>query len=1068
MTKQIVDQSDREKIKYELDKNFLVEAGAGSGKTTSLVERMVNLIRFGYQIHEIVAITFTRKAADELKNRFQSQLEKAWKMESDREIKSNLETALHNVDQCFLGTVHSFCAQLLRERPVEAQLDLHFNELEEQDDRKLVEIVWERYLTKLRLEDPQALAVIAETGIHLDKLKDSLQEMKNYPDVLWFSTRKEKPDVIRVYKQFISLLKEANRAIPDSPPEKGYDALQQIIIQAIRKNRFQPKLKEYQMIETFELFDKKRLKPTQKKWRTKEDAKEYDSKIKIFFEDQIKDILVAWKEFVHPIVVDFLKPAFVQYEQLKRERSLLNFQDLLMKSAQLLKENSEVRQYFQKKYRCLLIDEFQDTDPIQAEIMFYLTSEDICEQNWVNCKPRPGSLFVVGDPKQAIYRFRRADIDTYNRVKDLICSHGGEVLQLTMNFRTVDNVTAKLNNVFETYLPEIENTYQAAFRPLNSFKEAKDTDFTGILKLNVAGDKKEDVIQNDAEMIALTISSLIKKGYPPKEFMVLTRYNDGIDIYTRTLQNYGIPVSVSGEMVIGETQEFQELLLLLDVFLDSTNSVSFVAVLRSVFFGISDDELYQWKEAGGTFKMNSQAPENLLLETKAKFENVLNKLQTYKKWVKKYSPTVAIEKMIEDIGFYALLIAKNYGQREYVRLKQLISAIRKAEENGETSFHAIVKKVTEMVQTQTRVVNLGNDDNAVQIMNVHKAKGLEAPIVFLAHPAKIVDSAKFLSHHIKREDQISNGFFTFSKPYGFGSKIIAQPPNWEQFKAEELNYLYEEEIRILYVAATRAEKAIFISSWEGKSEKSPWNPLVSVLNNLEEYVLEEEVEQIENEHTSIFVTYQDFEAARDGLLTWKEKSLVPTYGKFSSTVDKDEIYTLEIDREAGGGKNWGLLVHELFEKLVKGQDMIHAVPNVLKKYAYPVDREEEIWSLIRDFQASLIWSQLQSAEIVLTEVPITLKMNPTDQLYEFLNSDNSNYPVIATGIIDLIYKYEGQWVIVDYKTDRPKEEGDLKKLTEYYQKQLLFYASAWEQLTGDKVHRTQIYFVTFNKFIEIN
>lgn len=126
MIKHIVDQLDREKIENNLYQTFLVEAGAGSGKTTSLVNRMVNIIRTGvYQINEIVAITFTKKAAEELKTRFQMKVEKEWKKENDEAEKQLLEHALNNIDQCFIGTVHSFCAQLLRERPIEAGLDLN-------------------------------------------------------------------------------------------------------------------------------------------------------------------------------------------------------------------------------------------------------------------------------------------------------------------------------------------------------------------------------------------------------------------------------------------------------------------------------------------------------------------------------------------------------------------------------------------------------------------------------------------------------------------------------------------------------------------------------------------------------------------------------------------------------------------------------------------------------------------------------------------------------------------------------------------------------------------------------
>src|SRR5690606_30536358 len=146
MSKSIVDQDARDKIKNNLNTNFLIEADAGSGKTTSLVERMVNLIYSGTcPIQKIVAITFTRKAADELKLRFQVELEKKWKDETDAMKQKRLSDAIQNMEQCFIGTVHAFCSKLLRERPMEAKLDINFQELEEAEDDDLLEEAWHLY-----------------------------------------------------------------------------------------------------------------------------------------------------------------------------------------------------------------------------------------------------------------------------------------------------------------------------------------------------------------------------------------------------------------------------------------------------------------------------------------------------------------------------------------------------------------------------------------------------------------------------------------------------------------------------------------------------------------------------------------------------------------------------------------------------------------------------------------------------------------------------------------------------------------------------------------------------------
>ena len=147
------------------------------------------------------------------------------------------------------------------------------------------------------------------------------------------------------------------------------------------------------------------------------------------------------------VAVPFVKEARRIYEERKKALSALNFQDLLLKAADLLATHPDVRQYFQEKYRYILVDEFQDTDPVQARLLMYLTGEELTEASWENITPRPGSLFVVGDPKQSIYSFRRADLSIYQRFKERITETGGEVVEFTTNFRSVNALGTWYNRI---------------------------------------------------------------------------------------------------------------------------------------------------------------------------------------------------------------------------------------------------------------------------------------------------------------------------------------------------------------------------------------------------------------------------------------------------------------------------------------------------------------------------------------------------------------------------------------------------------------------------------------------
>lgn len=1064
MTKTIIDQEARDKIKYELQTNFLVEAGAGSGKTTSLVDRMVNLIITGTaEIEEIVAITFTRKAADELKVRFQSKLEEAWKIESNLDIKFRLSEALQNIERCFIGTVHSFCAKLLRERPIEANLDLTFKELEESDDLELLEEAWQRYLQDIMDEKPHFFDQIHELGLSVDQIFPWVGKLKEYSDVDWITERVRKPDFTAEFQSFMNLVKEAKKSIPDPEPAKGYDSLQKAIIMGIQKERLIDATKEKNMISIFEIFNKS-LKPTLNRWHSKEDAKFYEEKIGSFFEVSIKPLLQSWKEYCHPFIVAFIQEALTAYEALKKERSLLNFQDLMMYTSLLLKKNPEVRSYFQEKYRFLLVDEFQDTDPLQAEIMFYLTSENPSEHIWTKCKPKAGSLFVVGDPKQAIYRFRRADIDTYNRVKQLMEEHNGEVLQLITNFRSVNSVTEELNTVFEELLPAVETLHQAAYRPLIAHQVDDGRSFTGIKRLTVPADfsKKDEVILKDAENISLIIQSLLKKGYRAKDFMVLTRYNDGVALYAKMIESLDIPVSISGEVILGETREFQDLWILLKSFIDPTDEVSFVAVLRGIFFGISDQELYEWKQAKGRFSIYSEIPEDLSPVIKEKFKNSLSILKLCQQRIRQLSPTAAIERIMEEVGFYSLLLKNGRNKRTYKSMLQMMEALRKQEGAGNTNYKQIVDALTKLLFEKTAVANMEEEADAVRIMNVHKAKGLEAPIVFLAHPAKQVNPESFLSQHIKREDYSSKGYFTFTVKNGFQEKEIAVPINWETYKAEELIYLTEEEMRIIYVAATRAEKALVISS-NGTNKKNPWSVLFEIENieELEVPEVEKEVKSAVNE-----ITFAEYQAKTVNKLAWLEQSKAKSFEHWTPTKDKDFSDVFEIEREAGGGKEWGTLIHDVFEKAVQGLDVARYIKVALSSHDIPASREEEVLNYLTNLRTSELWDEIQTADEVLAEVPFTLKVEKKDILYTYITkSPEEKQPFFVKGIIDLIYKKNGEWKIVDYKTDRAKRKEDYEKLQAFYSTQLSFYKHAWEEITNEKVSGESLYFLEPNMLV---
>ncbi|MDO9573439.1 MAG: UvrD-helicase domain-containing protein [Candidatus Contubernalis sp.] len=224
------DAAARERIRVTLDKNIMVEAGAGSGKTTCLIERMSALVVSGTcSVEKIAAITFTRKAAGELREKFQLELEKLLQKEKDQKIRERLSYALEKIDRAFLGTIHSFCGRLLRERPVEAGINPNFTEMKELEEELLAERCWQDYLLGVRLNKKKHLEKLEDMDLSLYDLKEAFFQLTYYPDVEIVREEVPFPDLNPAKKQLEVFLQLASKHLPGKEPKQGWDGLQNII-----------------------------------------------------------------------------------------------------------------------------------------------------------------------------------------------------------------------------------------------------------------------------------------------------------------------------------------------------------------------------------------------------------------------------------------------------------------------------------------------------------------------------------------------------------------------------------------------------------------------------------------------------------------------------------------------------------------------------------------------------------------------------------------------------------------------------------------------------------------------
>ncbi|MEJ5337637.1 MAG: UvrD-helicase domain-containing protein, partial [Thermus sp.] len=700
------DAEQRKKIVSCLEKNILVEASAGTGKTACLVERMVSLIRSGtcQDPSQLVGITFTRKAAEELKIRFREALTRALASADDPDERERLQRALGAFERCFLGTIHSFCARLLRERPVEAGVDPDFTEMDEVDERSLRKWAWRRFLRHLEEEAAVSdelsahLQTLATCGISPDQLEGAFslmadfQEIDHWPSGLEEARAADLASPMEAIAGFLRMLQGVKDRLPDDPGTDSFvPRLKRILRAGYRyvdrrpEEALEDKGGLIKFLEQFEGGNPERDRRITKwtgEWGfSREEADEILEGYKRAREAALS-LLECFRAEAYHAAVPVLRRAMDFLSSWKRDHGLLGYQDLLVKTAELLRENPEARRALRDRYRFILVDEFQDTDPVQAEILFLLTSKDPHERDWRKCVPLPGSLFVVGDPKQSIYRFRRADIQVYREVKARFQESHGEILVLQSNFRSLPCLVEKINAHFAggkpnegSFLPfghgdDVSPDYQS-MSPTREEPPRGGRTLQGIYFLRSSG-KKEDLVREEAELIARLIRRALDgeasipsrmdggggDGRPrPEDFMILTWRKEELAVYAEALGRWGIPHTVSGGRPLKYNQPLRLLYLLLKATLRPEDPVPLVALLRSSLFGLSDRELFLFKRAGGKFDLRSEVPSEKDLpeaELRSTTESVYRRLRLYRRWLFSMTPAAAAERIAEDCGLFAL------------------------------------------------------------------------------------------------------------------------------------------------------------------------------------------------------------------------------------------------------------------------------------------------------------------------------------------------------------------------------------------------------------------------------
>ena len=1039
------DQPARDRIRTDLATNLLVEAGAGSGKTTELVQRLLQHIATGTPVDQLAAVTFTRKAADELRERFQLALEKAIRdVETPASAQQRCVVALRDLDHAFLGTIHSFAARLLRERPIELGLDPEFEEIADIDDEPMTRAFWREWIDEARRLNDADVGALYACGLDPADLRDAFARAKVFHDVEFVSQSVDIPDVSACIAQLSALLDRGLALLPVTLPDDGPDKLM-LLLQRLQFSRsvadWTDATTACALLET--------LKPSstdivQKRWSSDKAGKATVKTLSVdfsgFLTASVEPVVRQWREYRYPIVMRVLGRAVSEFAARRVAHGTLGFDDLLMLCARLLREHPAVRNELGMRYRFLLIDEFQDTDPVLAELCLLLASDAMEGNDWQSVTPRPGALFVVGDPKQSIYRFRRADILIYERVRQRFATFGA-TLALTANFRSTNDIAALVNGHFSLALPAQTTGVQAAFSPLVTVNTSSAALTAGVKRYVVqfASGGGAAVLAADAALVSAWIAERITAGESPANFLVLTFNTAHITTYARMLAARNIPVTTTGANLTQE-HELREVIVLLRALADPGNPVKVVAALEGLFFGLSPADLYDARLANVPFAISSPVSGDTLPVQRA-----LALLWTWWQASRKSPADILLERIFAETGLLFLAAGSVLGEARAGALLHLVEMVRAEASSGQSGLTDAIDVLDALLDGDSSDAPLrpGRSD-AVRVMNLHKAKGLEAEIVILVAPVdrKEHEADVFVS---RGEHGAATGGLLITRGSGNQRQRLAQPVGWDSMQEAELQFRRAEDERLRYVATTRARRALLVAQAEKagattKPDASMWRPLAATLDSVAGAPIVIPITPESGRealHADISAFEMRIAAANARVVEARTPSLL--VDTVTGTVKGDTAYTEAVPRGiAGSGRAWGTAVHRCIDAMVRGrigESLQQFVRAVLDDERIKPSRFAELMQLLDAVARSPAFRAAISSGAAQSELSVMRAERRDDRV------------VVLEGVIDLAVRSDTGWQVIDWKSDAA-DEARWAELKATYDAQANAYADILKQVTG--------------------
>jgi ATP-dependent exoDNAse (exonuclease V) beta subunit len=1075
----LVDSAARARAAADLDTSFCVEAGAGTGKTSLLVSRFLSIVESGKApCSRIVAITFTEKAAGEMKIRLRQEiLKRRDDAELSLDARARLESAYDELERAPISTIHSFTAMILREHPIEAGIDPNFTQLDALEGALLFDECWGDFLLERAGSWGSALGQFRMFGGSVANLRDMAGAM--------YARRGERTRAdsfacaheARGTEGAISAQPAAGARAAERQPGTGASGLRDSFAGAARRlselardhcanpeDRGRKAIEEFVAgMEALETLRDDELdcflltlrlpknKGSKDNWRPAETCAEQKAIFNDLAEVQERE-RIALSDRLRAHLEGFFCEFLSFVEARKAALGVLDFDDLLIKARDLCMR-PDVLDALRERYRYLLVDEFQDTDPVQAEIVCLLAGPPGDRDG---SRIEPGKLFIVGDPKQSIYRFRKADIEIYERVKERVAEHGA-ALPIVENFRSVPGIIEWVNETFSDVMgPPGAVPFQARYEAIKAHREGTGAPVARFDVEFAEGANSLEIREREGEAVARLIHRLLEEGMPVMDArsreMRPIRWGDiaviypgttGIEHYEEPLRTEGIPYVVEGGKLYYTREEIRDLASAIWAIEDPYDALALVGALRSPMFGASDEEIFLFTQGGG--RLNYCATEAGAAEKpdciRAAFE-LLGELHRARN---ELGPSGTVLELLRRTKYLELSLLRPHGEQRMSNIRKAIASAR-AFEGRNNSFRRFARwfrdqEILASAEGESPIIE--EEGDAVRLLTVHKGKGLQFPVVILAN---LIQGKRHSSRIMVEE----SGHLAFKLG-------LLETGDFAEIAERERLRQTAEMARVLYVAATRAGDLLVVPRMpkaggyfdilEGHLESANVSPLpVSALPPLKgkprAFARLRKPSRAERERSA--GERAAWIEARSRILERARRAPV--------VIAPSKLETESIGAPPGAAE-------ERDRKLLFGQAFHRVMELAGHSSARPV--AELAASVAGELGIGDDRAELERLARIALESDLVLRAERSHRSFRevpFIVHREGNF---IEGRIDLLFEERGLWTLVDYKTD-DISAADLEKRAEVYRPQAAVYALALKSLGIECGGGISLYFVRPN------